>query len=126
MKSRAFPLVLGLLAVTMPTLVRAESVQVLGYMRQQIQVFAADGTPESGLVPVSRLPKPPYVSNTSGPAKSVGLPLDGGRIVFVRRLDLKLGPTSCVKVAGNPARPGGSQQAGQRMGAGDSEDCLVQ
>lgn len=122
----AKPVLALVLAVGLvPGLARAETVLVLGYLRAEVQVYSAAGVPDPKPTPVSRLPKPPYTSTQSGPAKTVGFPLDG-RTVFVRRLDLRLGPAPCITVAGGAAKPGGTVQAGERMGAGDSADCLLQ
>ena len=100
--------------------------RVTAFNRAQVMLYTRAGAPVSPTpVPVSQLPKPPFDIPEFGPANSVGVPYKG-QVVFVRRLDVTTegAVTQCVSVQ-TASRGADSQHAGERMGAGSSQNCAV-
>jgi hypothetical protein len=111
------------IAVWPATASAAPPIKVTDFLHASFTAYEADGTPHPETKADFDLPQ---TSTDLGPANTVGLRTHKGELVFIRRLDLKMVSAPCLTQEQAPSRGGDEQQAGDRMGAGDSKACFVQ
>lgn len=116
-------LAIGAGLMTATAVFAGNPVTVTGFQQAQAPSFDKDGNPLPK-TPATAF-KFPVTSTEVGPNGSVGLSYNG-KLVFIRKADLKLGAAPpCAKVADQAPRGPGSLKAGERHGQGASTDCMV-
>ena len=109
---------LGLGAVVMVATAREDLGTVTAYARPTLRIFDENGAP-AGTIEAKALPKPPVKVARLGKGGSIGIEMQGGRIVYLRGLDVTMEATRVCEANQKGTRQAGSSYAATDMGLGD-------
>jgi hypothetical protein len=114
----ALTVALGLGAAVMVAVGGEDLGTVTAYARPTLRAFDENGNP-AGTVEAKALPKPPVKVAKLGKGGSIGIEMAGGRVVYLRGLDVTMAATRTCAANQKGTRQAGSSYAATDMGLGD-------